>query len=328
MRIMKRGLIAMSLVMLCGNAWGQAPHKAQITFMSARNGFGEIFSMDTDGKNQRPVAEGIEGGSPAWSPDGRRIAFFSTEIEGVEAIYVMDADGSNLRLVYEGYSREFEWSPDSKQLVAAVYRLADERPPEFPPAKGLKIDIGVVEVDSGEMRWLTEETGGGYHPTWSPDGKRIAYVTKQDGVVGIYVMSAAGVIERRLTPVHIGCHFFDLAWSPDGREIAYSCRKVRDCTTRIYVMEVDLGRVRRLTDDCAIEDLHPAWSPDGKKIAVTTRRDGARNIEVMNANGTNREQLTYGANNAHPTWYAPSYSVTSVTPSGKLATTWGELKVD
>ena len=104
--------------------------------------------------------------------------------------------------------------------MAAVYRLAEERPPEFPPAKGLKIDIGVVEVDSGEMRWLTEETGGGYHPTWSPDGKRIAYVTKQDGVVGIYLMSVEGVIERRLTPVHIGCHFFDLAWSP---------RWTRDC---------------------------------------------------------------------------------------------------
>ena len=327
MRLMKRGLIAISLVLLWGNAWGQAPHKAQIAFASNRNGLAEIFSMDTDGKNQRPVVEGIEGGEPAWSPDGRRIAFYSNAIEGVEAIYVMDADGANVRLVYEGYSREFEWSPDSKQLVAEVLRSAEERPPEFPPAKGLKADIGVVEVDTGEMRWLTEETGGGSDPTWSPDGRRIAYVTEQDEVYGIYVMSAAGVIERRLTPIPpFACHIYDLAWSPDGREIAYSCHKVRDCTRRIYVMEVELGRVRRLTDDCAIEDSHAAWSPDGKKIAVTTRRDGARNIEVMNANGTEREQLTHGANNAHPTWYAPSYPVTSVTSSGKLATTWGELK--
>ena len=65
-----------------------------------------------------------------------------------------------------------------------------------------------------------------------------------------------------------------------------------------------------------------------KRLRLRHVGDGARNIEVMNANGTNREQLTYGANNAHPTWYAPSYSVTSVTPAGKLATTWGGLKID
>ena len=114
-------------------------------------------------------------------------------------------------------------------------------------------------------------------PTWSPDGRRIAFGSDRDGNREIYVMNADGSGVTRLTDndaIDSGP-----AWSPDGRRIAFS--STRDGRFEVYVMNADGSGVTRLTDNDAF-DWHPAWSPDGRHIAFQSNRDGNWEIYVMN----------------------------------------------
>ena len=135
-------------------------------------------------------------------------------------------------------------------------------------------------------------------PTWSPDGRRIAFGSDRDGNREIYVMNADGSGVTRLTDndaIDSGP-----AWSPDGRRIAFS--STRDGSFEVYVMNADGSGVTRLTDNDAF-DWHPAWSPDGRHIAFDSDRDGNWEIYVMNADGSGVTRLTYnGAADGSPAW--------------------------
>ena len=135
-------------------------------------------------------------------------------------------------------------------------------------------------------------------PTWSPDGRRIAFGSDRDGNREIYVMNADGSGVTRLTDndaIDSGP-----AWSPDGRRIAFS--STRDGRFEVYVMNADGSGVTRLTDNDAF-DWHPAWSPDGRHIAFQSNRDGNWEIYVMNGDGSGVTRLTYnGAADGSPAW--------------------------
>ena len=135
-------------------------------------------------------------------------------------------------------------------------------------------------------------------PTWSPDGRRIAFGSDRDGNREIYVMNADGSGVTRLTDndaIDSGP-----AWSPDGRRIAFS--STRDGSFEVYVMNADGSGVTRLTDNDA-RDWSPAWSPDGRHIAFESTRDGNSEIYVMNADGSGVTRLTYnGAADGTPAW--------------------------
>ena len=135
---------------------------------------------------------------------------------------------------------------------------------------------------------------------WSPDGRKIAFMSNRDGNWDIFVMDADGANTRRLTDNSA----IDAlpAWSPDGTQIAFMSE--RDGDWDIYVMDAD-GEdeyLRRLTDNSAI-DAFPAWSPDGTQIAFVSNRDGDSDIYVMGANGSNPRSLTYSiASDGFPAW--------------------------
>ena len=146
MRHVRRGCVFICLVALLSGAWGQAPDQAQIAFWCTNNrtGLREMFTMDTDGENQRPLAEGIGAIFPTWSPDGGSIAFYSRVIRGVAGIYLMDADGRNFRLLVEAHATP-KWSPDGTKI------LFGWRTPE----RLAITDIVALDVDGGNLRRLT-----------------------------------------------------------------------------------------------------------------------------------------------------------------------------
>ena len=312
-------LVILSSVPLSNDAWGQAPTTPKIVFSSDRNGNDEIYMMDIDGKNPRNLTNhpGFDF-SPAWAPDGQRIAFYSSRQED-EGLYVMDADGDNqhyLALMHQpGHAT---WSPDGKQIA-------------FDCAVGRRTDICVIDVDGGNLRNFTLHPFGhplhpfdDEHPTWSPDGRQIAFTSNRESGIGIFAMDSDGNNLRRLTPLR--SWDYNPAWSPDGKQIAFQSSQNENID--IYVMNADGSNRRRLTRHPA-HDRYPSWSPDSKRILFYSERDGVNGeVYMMDAHGNNQQNLTnhiawdglWGAS-----WFDPRFAL-SVTPIGRHIVNWGWLK--
>jgi Tol biopolymer transport system component len=133
-------------------------------------------------------------------------------------------------------------------------------------------------------------------PAWSPDGSRLAFVSRRDGTFHVYVMNADGTGIHRLTNTAKDDH--NPSWSADGTRIVYSREGA------LFVTPAAGGAARRVGRGLG-SATDPAWSPDGKEIAYDYRRPGYQNRElyVMNADGSRIRQLTdLGRTSALPAW--------------------------
>ena len=226
-------------------------------------------------------------GLPAWSPDGRHIAFQSNRNGNFE-IYVMAADGSNPRRLtnHSATDGAAAWSPDGRHIA-------------FDSNRNGNFEIYVMAADGSNPRRLTNHSANDGLPAWSPDGRHIAFNSNRDGNHEIYVMAADGSNPRRLT--YRSADDAWPAWSPDGTQIAFGSD--RDGNYEIYVMAADGSNPRRLTYHSAGDPAFPAWSPDGRHIAFHSNLNGNFEIYVMAADGSNPRRLTnHSANDAWPAW--------------------------
>jgi TolB protein len=167
---------------------------------------------------------------------------------------------------------------DARQGKIAFISLRDGNP-----------EIYVMNADGSQQKNLTNNPAYDDHPSWSPDGTKIAFTASRDGNgnLDICVMNADGSEQKNLTndPAYDDHPF----WSPDGKRIAF--RSFRDGNREIHVMNADGSERKRLTKDPA-EDAIPSWSPDGKRIAFHSFRDRRYEIYVMNADGSEQKRLT------------------------------------
>jgi Tol biopolymer transport system component len=152
-------------------------------------------------------------------------------------------------------------------------------------------DVYLTEVSTGRTRRLTDHPALDYNASFSPDGKRVAFVSERDGNLELYTVQADGRGLRRLT------HEFALddhpAWSPDGKRLAFvstrrPARKVGQAWNGIYVMNADGSGVRRLSGEAA--DYSPAWSPKRDLLAFASGsgQTGGTDLFVMKPDGSGR----------------------------------------
>jgi WD40 repeat protein len=146
---------------------------------------------------------------------------------------------------------------------------------------------GVTTLVDGGQGW---EYAG---PTWSPDGRKIAFASTRDGLWDIYVMEADGSWLTRLTRATHQNR--EPAWSPDGTRLAFASD--RDGDFEIYVMPADGVGLTKLTDRPS-HDRHPSWSPDGSRIAFNSDSG----VYVVNVNGSGLTRVTDGRGDVYPEW--------------------------
>jgi TolB protein len=179
--------------------------------------------------------------------------------------------------------------------VAGSTRIAFTR--NTGPMSGDIKELYVMNADGSGQKRLARISSYGVPPTWSADGRRLAFVRGHGPNAEIYVVNSDGSGERRLTRTS-GAEFLPV-WSPDGRKIAFLRQGVLD--GGLNVINADGSGQRKLTDEVSF--AAPDWSPDGRKIAFVSNRGGPTpwctwqpgcntEISVINADGSGQRNLT------------------------------------
>ncbi len=215
----------------------------------------EIELMNSDGSGVTPLR--VFGSDPMLSPDGTRIAYCSGRDTIYWQIYVMNSDGTGAKRLTNSKNGDAcgpAWSRDGTKI--AYYAFAQTQPSRSP-------EIWVMDADGSNPKKLTDH---GIDPTWSPDGKQIAFASRRDGVFQIYAMNSDGSSVHPLTKGK--AESSNPAWAPDGGAIAYASA-TGDDRRGLFLMGADGSEPRGLAHSKHQDFCFPTWSPDGKTIVFS-----------------------------------------------------------
>jgi TolB protein len=269
-----------------GSGQASGEHPEEIAFVSDRDGNLDVFLLDVATAQVRNLTahDGLDFGF-SWSPDGTRLAFMSNR-DGNDEIYVTDVDGEGLTRLTENAVRDVapSWSPDGTRIAFVSRRDSESG------------EIYVMGADGSNVQRLTRNDRYEEVPSWSPDGTRIAFGAlaaaepDADPTLQVFVLDLATGVERQIT--FLGGHNSAPRWSPDGGRIAFY-GQVGEGFTRADIMTVapDGTDLRNLTNDDE-PDWQPDWSDDGTRIVFARGPGDPLDLWVMNADGTERRQVT------------------------------------
>ncbi|HEX2909121.1 MAG TPA: hypothetical protein VHO69_19765 [Phototrophicaceae bacterium] len=250
-------------------------------------------------------------GSLAWSPDGQALAF-AVRDQGI-IVAGLDGEARNISPVVPA-SWSPVWSPDGKSILM-VTEVDNQSVIQ-------KLPVSDNNTQVAEKQWPAGDAAPvGMAPVYSPDGELIAFLAQRetDDYLSLYVMTATGEQQRRLTTV--GTVIAPLAWSPDGALIAFTALPDSyQWPGELFVHDLGRNVATQLTTSANIYDA-PMWSLDGQKLLFTSGFSTQKRIEVMDWDGTNRRVLWNGG--ANPLYSPDGQQIIFLAYGGK----WPELRI-
>jgi uncharacterized repeat protein (TIGR01451 family) len=259
----------------------------------------EVRAVNADGSGKMSYSNRLgNAGSPAWSPDGSKIAFWANG-QHQRKVHVMNADGTGLKIidVEVGIETDITWSPRGTHLAFM----------------GIGNSIYLAQADGADVIKLISNSPLVKSLDWSPDGQKFAF--ERDGV--IYLMDIDGSNTGRLTGDAANPSYLP-KWSPDGSKILFERFRAS------YIINADGTEETKLFNHSTRE---ASWSPDGTKLVFVLQQDLShpQTIATINLDGTGQTEVTndssgsFRAHISEPDWQPLPGASPTPTPTPKPA---------
>jgi TolB protein len=246
----------------------------------------ELHVSDADGFNSQFILAHREPIiSPAWSPDGTRIAYVSFE-QGRSIVFVHNlVDGTRRVLAaYDGINSAPAWTPDGKRLALAL-------------SKDGVSQIYMIDADGSDLTRLTNSNAIDTEPSFSPDGKYILFTSDRGGSPQIYRMSVTGNSVERMT--FEGGYNVTPRYSPDGKSFAY----IQRSQGRYSLALMDLATRQSVILSDSSLDGSPAFAPNGRLILYASIVGGHGILAAVSSDGRIKQKITASAQDVRePAW--------------------------
>ncbi len=225
--------------------------------------------------------------SPAWAPDGRRLAYVSFERQKAEVV-VQDLTNRDRKFIasFRGSNSAPAWSPDGQRLAVAL-------------SQGGLTQLYTMPASGGTPVRLTASNAIDTEPVWSPDGRLIYFVSDRGGGPQIYRIPSGGGTPERVT--FNGSYNISPAISPDGKQLAYITRQ--GTAFRLVVQDLESGTSTALSD--TQDDESPSFAPNGRLLVYATRLQGTDVLMTTTLDGKIKTRLlsvSRGADMREPAW--------------------------
>ncbi|URI10931.1 Tol-Pal system beta propeller repeat protein TolB [Aquincola tertiaricarbonis] len=223
--------------------------------------------------------------SPAWSPDGRELAYVSFETRKA-VVWVQDVASGQRRQIanFRGSNSAPAWSPDGSQLAVTLSRDGGSQ-------------LFLMGRDGGNLRRITNTMAIDTEPAFSPDGRTLYFVSDRGGSPQVYRMPVGGGGAERVS--FTGNYNISPAISPDGRSMAWVTRQ--GGSFRLVVADAAGGNAQTITDTTA--DESPSFAPNGRLIIFATRAGGRDVLMTTTLDGKIKARLlSSGVDVREPVW--------------------------